>query len=228
MDNALYVGLSRQMMLRREMDIVANNIANIDTTGFKVESLIQKTDPAEPAMTLGGPRPVKFVAADGVARDFGQGTLIQTGGAARSGHRGQGLLPGPEPGRPERSPATAASPPTPPASWSPRAAWRCSTRAAARSSSTPRRARSRSAPTARSARGTSGSARSACSTSPTPASSSKAGDNLYQQRLQPGSRARRRRPASARACWRARNVKPILEITRMIEVHPRLRTAPPR
>ena len=25
-----------------------------------------------PAMTLGGPRPVKFVAADGVARDFGQ------------------------------------------------------------------------------------------------------------------------------------------------------------
>jgi flagellar basal-body rod protein FlgF len=28
MDNALYVGLSRQMVLRREMDIIANNIAN--------------------------------------------------------------------------------------------------------------------------------------------------------------------------------------------------------
>ncbi|TAJ62307.1 flagellar basal body protein, partial [Brevundimonas sp.] len=28
MENAAYVGLSRQMTLRRELDIVANNIAN--------------------------------------------------------------------------------------------------------------------------------------------------------------------------------------------------------
>ena len=54
MDNAVYVGLSRQMVLRREMDIIANNIANIDTNGFKVESLMQKTDPGYPAVTLGG------------------------------------------------------------------------------------------------------------------------------------------------------------------------------
>lgn len=79
MDNALFVGLSHQMVLRREMDIIANNIANLDTNGFKVESLIQKTEPGAPAMTLGGPRPVKFVATDGVARDFGQGALVATG-----------------------------------------------------------------------------------------------------------------------------------------------------
>ena len=72
MDNAIYVGVSRQMVLRREMDIIANNIANLDTTGFKVESLMHKTDPAAPAHTQGGPRPVKFVAGDMVARDFGQ------------------------------------------------------------------------------------------------------------------------------------------------------------
>ena len=54
MDNALFVGLSRQVILRREMEIIANNIANMDTTGFKVESMMQKTDPAEPAVTLGG------------------------------------------------------------------------------------------------------------------------------------------------------------------------------
>ena len=35
MQNALLVGLSRQMSLSHELDIVANNIANIDTTGFK-------------------------------------------------------------------------------------------------------------------------------------------------------------------------------------------------
>ena len=40
MENAAYIGLSRQMTLRRELDIVANNVANADTTGFKVEQLM--------------------------------------------------------------------------------------------------------------------------------------------------------------------------------------------
>ena len=40
MENAAYVALSRQMTLRRELDIVANNMANADTTGFKVEQLL--------------------------------------------------------------------------------------------------------------------------------------------------------------------------------------------
>ena len=92
MDNALFVGLSRQMILRREMEIIANNIANMDTTGFKMESMLQKTDPAEPAVTLGGPRPVKFVAPDGVARDFGQGALIKTGGELDMAIEGKGFF----------------------------------------------------------------------------------------------------------------------------------------
>jgi flagellar basal-body rod protein FlgF len=92
MDNALYVGLSRQMVLRREMDIVANNIANSDTTGFKVESLMEKTDPEEPAFTLQGPRPVKFVASDGVLRDFGQGALRRTDAPLDLAIEGQGFF----------------------------------------------------------------------------------------------------------------------------------------
>jgi len=78
MDNALYVGLSSQMVLKRELDIIANNIANADTNGFKVESLMTKEVPGPPAVTLGGPRPIKFVGDDGVARDFGQGSLRRT------------------------------------------------------------------------------------------------------------------------------------------------------
>jgi flagellar basal-body rod protein FlgF len=78
MDNALYVGLSRQIVLRREMDIIANNIANADTSGFKVESLMTKTSPQAPAYTMGGPKPVKFVTSDGVARDFSPGALRRT------------------------------------------------------------------------------------------------------------------------------------------------------
>jgi len=92
MDNALFVGLSRQMVLRHEMDIVANNIANADTAGFKLESLMSKTDPKRPANTAPGPRPVKFVLDDGVARDFGQGTLRSTGGALDLAIEGQGFF----------------------------------------------------------------------------------------------------------------------------------------
>lgn len=92
MDNALYVGLSRQMVLRREMDIVANNIANADTSGFKVESLMTKEEPGPPAFTLQGPKPVKFVAADGVARDFGQGGLRRTDAPLDLAIEGQGFF----------------------------------------------------------------------------------------------------------------------------------------
>jgi flagellar basal-body rod protein FlgF len=80
MDNALYVGLSRQMTLRRELDIVANNIANANTTGFKAEELMVRTEAAKPAKTLGGTNPVKFVLDDGVTRDFTQGAMTKTDG----------------------------------------------------------------------------------------------------------------------------------------------------
>lgn len=92
MDNALYVGLSRQMTLRRELDIVANNIANAETTGFKVESLMVETEPMAPAHTAGAPRPVKFVIDRSVARDFGQGTLRSTGATFDLGLEGNGFF----------------------------------------------------------------------------------------------------------------------------------------
>ena len=92
MDNALYVGLSRQMVLKRQMDIVANNIANADTNGFKVESLMTKEVPGPPAFTLEGPRPVKFVGDDGVARDFGQGSLRRTDAPFDVAVDGQGFF----------------------------------------------------------------------------------------------------------------------------------------
>lgn len=40
MENAQLIGLSRQMALQRQMDVVANNIANLNTTGFKSEQLL--------------------------------------------------------------------------------------------------------------------------------------------------------------------------------------------
>ncbi|MBP8063172.1 MAG: flagellar hook-basal body complex protein, partial [Brevundimonas sp.] len=79
MENAAYVGLSRQMTLRRELDIVANNIANADTTGFKVEQLLLGAEIGERARNAFVRPGVSFVLDNGIGRDYGQGSLEQTG-----------------------------------------------------------------------------------------------------------------------------------------------------
>ena len=78
MENAAYIGLSRQMTLRRELDVVANNIANAQTTGFKVEQLMVGEEVGERARNAFVRPGVSFVLDNGVARDFGQGALSQT------------------------------------------------------------------------------------------------------------------------------------------------------
>ena len=40
MENAQLISLSRQIALQRQMDVVANNMANINTTGFKSENIL--------------------------------------------------------------------------------------------------------------------------------------------------------------------------------------------
>lgn len=39
-ENAQLISLSRQMALQRQMDVVANNMANVNTTGFKAEQVL--------------------------------------------------------------------------------------------------------------------------------------------------------------------------------------------
>ena len=40
MDNALMLGLQTQRVLQRRLDVVANNLANMDTSGFKADDLV--------------------------------------------------------------------------------------------------------------------------------------------------------------------------------------------
>jgi flagellar basal-body rod protein FlgF/flagellar basal-body rod protein FlgG len=40
MENAVLIGLSRQIALHRELEVVANNVANINTTGYKADNAI--------------------------------------------------------------------------------------------------------------------------------------------------------------------------------------------
>lgn len=79
MENAALIALSRQMTLRRQLDIVANNIANADTTGFKVEGLILEEEEAGAARNYGVYGAPSFVLDQGVGRDFSQGAIRQTG-----------------------------------------------------------------------------------------------------------------------------------------------------
>jgi flagellar basal-body rod protein FlgF len=91
-ENAAYIGLSRQMTLRRELDIVANNIANADTTGFKVEQLLLGTEVGERARNDSVRPGVSFVLDNGVGRDYGQGALSQTGRTLDFAIEGEGVF----------------------------------------------------------------------------------------------------------------------------------------
>lgn len=79
MDNTIMIGLSRQISLRRSMDVVANNIANANTAGFKVESVLLESAPAPVAQQVDGPSELQFVNMWGMGRDFSQGQLEYSG-----------------------------------------------------------------------------------------------------------------------------------------------------
>ena len=83
MDNDLLVGLSRHVSLRRELDVITNNIANLNTTGFKGESVMfeQFLDPtARHEHFPGNDRRIAFVLDRATLQDFSQGPLQRTEG----------------------------------------------------------------------------------------------------------------------------------------------------
>ena len=94
MDNSLLVSLSQQIAAYRSMDVIANNIANVSTPGFKRESAqfeeyVQMVRPAE---GQNGPQPVSFVKDAGSLRDIGQGNISNTGAPLDVALNGKGFL----------------------------------------------------------------------------------------------------------------------------------------
>jgi hypothetical protein len=81
MENMLLVGLSRQITLERQMDVVANNVANINTTGFKADrSLFEEylRSPAHEDNFVRADRRVSFVQDRATFHDFAAGPSEQT------------------------------------------------------------------------------------------------------------------------------------------------------
>ena len=82
MANASLIGLSRQMALRRELDVVSNNIANINTTAFKGDTAVFEEYVMPKAKHDGFPgahRKLSYVHDSKTWHDMGQGPLRQTG-----------------------------------------------------------------------------------------------------------------------------------------------------
>jgi flagellar basal-body rod protein FlgF/flagellar basal-body rod protein FlgG len=82
MENASLVGLSRQIALQRELDVVANNIANLNTTGFKADNVVfqEHLMPVARANAFTpGDRQLSFVQDRATWLDLSQGPVQQTG-----------------------------------------------------------------------------------------------------------------------------------------------------
>jgi flagellar basal-body rod protein FlgF len=81
MENTLLIGLSRQMVLERQMDVVANNVANVNTSGYKADkSLFEEflNSGAHEDNFVGRDRRVSYVQDRGTFKDFAQGAAEQT------------------------------------------------------------------------------------------------------------------------------------------------------
>jgi flagellar basal-body rod protein FlgF len=79
MQNALLIGLSRQVALARELDVVANNIANINTTGYKADGSLFEEFLSSAARADQSGAQVSFVRDRGTWHDLSAGAIEKTG-----------------------------------------------------------------------------------------------------------------------------------------------------
>jgi flagellar basal-body rod protein FlgF len=89
MDNAGYIGLTRQTGLWKEMQVVANNVANMSTTGFRREGVVF-TEMIEALPNEGGG--IAMAAARARFSDPSQGAVKQTGSPMDLAIQGRGFF----------------------------------------------------------------------------------------------------------------------------------------
>ena len=94
MENTLLIGLSRQTALQRELDVVANNIANVNTTGFKADGAVfaEFLQSRASAELFAPDRRMSMVQDSMSWHDMSQGTVQQTGGTLDVAIDGEGML----------------------------------------------------------------------------------------------------------------------------------------
>ena len=93
MEATSYIALSRQSGLKRQLDVVANNLANMNTSGFKGEKMMFVEHLTK---SVGGHRPISekitYVRDIATVRDFSKGPLESTGNPLDLGVAGEGFF----------------------------------------------------------------------------------------------------------------------------------------
>ena len=95
MENAQLINLSRQIALRRQMDVVANNMANINTTGFKAQEILFEewvSPVARDQDFTGADQKLSFTEDWATMTDMAPGALAQTGSPLDVGLEGDGFF----------------------------------------------------------------------------------------------------------------------------------------
>ncbi len=95
MENALLIGLSRQVALGRELDVIANNMANVTTNGFKARSSRFREYLMPVASAESFPRPdrrLSYVIDAGTPLDIRSGAIEHTGNPLDVAIKGDAFL----------------------------------------------------------------------------------------------------------------------------------------
>lgn len=88
MENASYTTLTRQSGLMREMSVIANNIANANTTGYRQEGLVF----SEVVQSIDDAPSLSMATARARVTSLMPGTMTQTGGPLDMAIDGQGFF----------------------------------------------------------------------------------------------------------------------------------------
>jgi len=88
METPTYIALSRQTILQRQMDIIANNLANAATPGYKAENSLF----AQHLIKAERPRQLAYVEDIRSYRDFAAGPLQSTGNDLDLAINGKGFF----------------------------------------------------------------------------------------------------------------------------------------
>ena len=92
MENAILVAMSHQIANRRSLDVVANNIANMNTTGFKAENVLFEQILQEVGSGTEIGSEISFVQDRAVYRNLTDGGLVETSGPLDMALSGEGFF----------------------------------------------------------------------------------------------------------------------------------------
>ena len=98
MENTIYIALSRQMELRRQMGVISHNLANMNTPAYKSEKMVfveylSKAKTGFDRLENGsGDGRYAFVRAGGQARNLSEGPMNNTGNDLDVGISGEGYF----------------------------------------------------------------------------------------------------------------------------------------